>query len=300
MSCFSNTPAYPLVQNVRDRIEKLTRQKADLEKQYPGLAHLLVSGTQLGTNTVGTDVLIARVAALSTVLSNVQAQASQVMDLEPRISELERRRAEQQKTYESVMARLEQQQRDESMVAGKVINMSQVQEPDPARTGLQEDDEACWRGSRRLHWHGAGACLSDRPIPRPQHQTIIGHRAAPPSAGVPEHPGHFVARLAPPAAWLAGPRRGKRAPRQMALVGNGGLAGQPPWRPGTRRNNCRPIRRGCGSGLSAFLRSQNLNLKKPKLVAVTGCEAGRAYRLWPAGWRRRFPRPAMGTCCWWI
>ena len=76
-------------------------------------------------------MLIARVAALSTVLSNVQAQASQVMDLEPKIAELERLRAEQQKTYESVMARLEQQQRDESVVAGKVINMSQVQSPTP-------------------------------------------------------------------------------------------------------------------------------------------------------------------------
>src|SRR5208283_3223747 len=74
------TEAYPLVQNVRDRIEKLTRQKSDLERQFPSLASLLVSGAQLGTNTVGTDVLIARVAALSTVLSNVQAQASQVMD----------------------------------------------------------------------------------------------------------------------------------------------------------------------------------------------------------------------------
>ena len=137
--------AHPLVQNVRDRIEKLTRQKADLEKQYPGLAHLLVSGGQLGTNTVGTDVLIARVAALSTVLSNVQAQASQVMDLEPKIAELERLRTEQQKTYESVMARLEQQQRDESTGRRQGDQHEPGAKSDAARTGLQEDDEAGWR-----------------------------------------------------------------------------------------------------------------------------------------------------------
>ena len=101
------------------------------------------------------------------MLSNVQAQATQVMELEPKITELERLHTEQQKAYESVMARLEQQQRDESLAAGKVINMSEVQRPDAAGTGLQEADEARWRGSCRLRWHGAGARLSDRPISRP-------------------------------------------------------------------------------------------------------------------------------------
>ena len=125
------TGAHPLVLNVQDRIEKLTRQKADLEQQYPGLASLLVSGARLGTNTVGTEVLAARAAALSTVLSNVQAQAAQVMDLEPQIADLQRLRAEQQKAYESVIARIEQQQRDESLVSGRVMNMSQVQSPTP-------------------------------------------------------------------------------------------------------------------------------------------------------------------------
>jgi hypothetical protein len=124
------TAAYPLVQNVRDRIEQLTRQKADLEDHYPGLKHILVGGTQLGTNTVGTEVLVARVAARSAVLSNVQAQASQIMDLQPKISELERRRAEEQRAYEAVMGRLDQQQRNESMVAGKDLNMSNVESRD--------------------------------------------------------------------------------------------------------------------------------------------------------------------------
>src|ERR1019366_127909 len=98
----------------------LTDQKADLEEQYHGLVHEPGSSAQVGTNTVATEVLIARVAALSTMLSNVQAQASQGMDLEPKIADLQRLRAEQQRTYESVMARIEQQHRDESLVAGKV------------------------------------------------------------------------------------------------------------------------------------------------------------------------------------
>ena len=70
------TEDFPLVRNVRDRIGKLTRQKADLEQQYPSLVHRPVDPEHGVTNTVGTDVLIARVAALGTVLSNLQVQAS--------------------------------------------------------------------------------------------------------------------------------------------------------------------------------------------------------------------------------
>ena len=127
----------------------------------------------MGTNTVGTDVLVARVAALGTVLSNVQAQATQVMDLEPKIAELERLRAEQQKTYESVMARLEQQQRDESMVAGKVINMSQVQSPTPPGLDYKKMMKLVGVVLAGCIGHGAGPGLSDRPIPRPQHQDVL-------------------------------------------------------------------------------------------------------------------------------
>ena len=195
--------AYPLVQNVRERIQKLTRQKADLEQQYPALAHLLLSAAHGSTNTVGTDVLMARVAALGIILSNLQAQATQVMDLEPKIAELERLRAEHQKTYELVMARLEQQQRDESLVAGKVVNMSEVQSPTPP--GLDNKKMKKLVGMVLAGCIGMGLGLAflidlflDRSIKR-----VFGHRAAPPSAGVPEHSGHFLCRVAPPAA-LAG------------------------------------------------------------------------------------------------
>ena len=44
--------SHPLVQDVRSRIGKVTRQKADLEQQYPGLVHYLAGPGRRGTNTV--------------------------------------------------------------------------------------------------------------------------------------------------------------------------------------------------------------------------------------------------------
>jgi hypothetical protein len=60
---------------------KLVRGSTKLEQQYPALAHPLVEPAYGGTNNVGMDVLIARVASLGTVLSNLQAQASHAMPL---------------------------------------------------------------------------------------------------------------------------------------------------------------------------------------------------------------------------
>ena len=267
------TEAYPLVQNVRDRIEKLTRQKADLEKQYPGLTHLLVSGAQLGTNTVSTEVLIARVAALSSVLSNVQAQASQVMDLEPKIADLQRLRTEQQKTYESMMARIEQQQRDESLVSGKVINMSPVQSPTPPRLDYKKLMKLV--GVVLAGCIGMGLGLAflidqflDRSIKR--SSDIERHLRLPVFLSIPDTSCAGWLRLP---RWPAFLRPGKSAaPNEVG--GNGaGQAGSAlvPWDPA---NQLLSYTEGLRERIISYFEVHNLNHKKPKLVAVTGCDSG--------------------------
>ena len=62
--------------------------------------------------------LHARVAALGIILSNVQAEATRVLDMEPQIAELERLHTEQQKSYDLVVAGLEQSKKSESMGRG--------------------------------------------------------------------------------------------------------------------------------------------------------------------------------------
>jgi hypothetical protein len=75
------TESFPLVRDVRERIGKLTRQKADLERQYPALTDHLSGPGNERTSSVGTDVLIARVNTMGTLLSNLQAQASHVISV---------------------------------------------------------------------------------------------------------------------------------------------------------------------------------------------------------------------------
>ena len=227
----------------------------------------------MGTNTVGTDVLKARVAALSTVLSNVQAQASQVMDLEPKIAELERLRAEQQRTYESVMARLEQQQRDESMVAGKVINMSQVQSPTPP--GLDYKKMMKLVGVVLAGCIGMGLGLAflidqflDRSIKR--SSDIERHLRLPVFLSIPDTSWAGWLRLP---RWLAGLRRGKGAAPNGAGGNGAGQAGTAlaPWDPA---HQLQTYTEGLRERIISYFEVHNLNLKKPKLVAVTGCGDG--------------------------
>ena len=272
------TEAYPLVQNVGDRIEKLNRQKADLETQYPGLANLLLSAGHGSTNTVGTDVLVARVAALGMILSNLQAQATHVMDLEPKIAELERLRAEHQKAYESVMTRLEQQQRDESMVAGKVINMSEVQSPTPP--GLDYKKMMKLVGVVLAGCIGLGLGLAflidqflDRSIRR--SSDIERHLRLPVFLEFPfrtlHGPGGFACRR----GWAVSCEAG-RAPHQIGGGGNGAGHGESalvPWDPA---HQLQTYAEGLRERVISYFEVQNLNLKKPKLVGVTGCGGGGA------------------------
>jgi hypothetical protein len=193
-------------------------------------------------------VLKARIAAFGIILSNLQAQATQVMDLEPKIAELERLKAEHQKTYEMVTARLEQQQRDESLLAGKVVNMSEVQSPTPP--GLDSKKVKKLVGMVLAGCIGMGLGLAflidlflDRSIKR--SSDIERHLRLPCFW----HPDTLVGWHRRAVAGGAG-----KAPRQTGLAATGTAGLEPLWRHGTRHINCEAIQRGCGSGSSAILR----------------------------------------------
>ena len=70
---------------------------------------MALSSGRGATNALGGDVSAqmidvkrfhARVTALGNILSNVQAEATRVLDKEPQITELERQHSEQQKSYD--------------------------------------------------------------------------------------------------------------------------------------------------------------------------------------------------------
>ena len=267
------TEAYPMVQTVRSRMQNVAKERAELEQRYPALVHVLPGTGQTGTNAVGTEVLEARVLALGMVLSNVQAQASHVMDLEPRIAELERLRTEQERAYSSLLARFDQQQRDESMVAGKVLNISQVQSPTPP--GLDYKKMLKLVGAVLVGCIGLGlglAFLIDQFVDRSIKHTsdVERHLHLPVFLSIPDTSWGGWLRLP---SWFPTLRPANGASHNGA-ASNGSSANGSALIHWDAKAQLTHYVEGLRERVISHFEVQNLNNKKPKLVGVTGCGVG--------------------------
>ena len=134
------TEAHPQVRALRSQIADLAGQKSALEQQYPALTNLGLATVQNNTNSFGVDIgsevthikaLSARVHIIGVLLSNVQSEASSVMALEPAIAELQRQRDSEEANYRYYLSTIEQAQMGETLGPGKVTNMSIVERPTP-------------------------------------------------------------------------------------------------------------------------------------------------------------------------
>lgn len=268
--------AFPLVQTVRGQMAALSKQKAELEQAFPALKQIVLGSGRGATNALGGDVSAqmidvkrfhARVGALGIILSNIQAEASSVLDKEPQIAELERLRNEQQKSYDLVVANLEQTRKGESMVAGNVINMSVVQNPTPPKLDYKKLLKMV--GAVLAGCIGMGVGLAflidlvlDRTIKR--SLDVERHLRMPVWLTIPDT--EWTNRLR--WGWLPGrwARRAKQAAAtpapQMAVV---------PW---DATHHLQSYAEGLRERIMTFFEIRDMNSKKPKLVAVTGCGRG--------------------------
>jgi polysaccharide biosynthesis transport protein len=271
------TDAYPLVQTVKSQIEKLKRQKSDMEREVPALARLGIGSGRGGTNSFGSDVtselsnirrLTARVNYIGSVITNIEAQAAQVLEIEPRIKELERQHDLQETNYQSIAGLVRQALVSKDLGAGKV-NMSIVQQPTPPSLDAKK--------LRKLVVGAFGACVAcglalaflidyvlNRTIRRPADiERYLRLRVV---LTVPDTSWRRRLRL----PWLSGAWRGKDTPStEPGGNGTGHVeTGLLPWSPG---QHLQTYAEGLRERLITYFEVNNLNLKKPKLVAVTGC-----------------------------
>jgi uncharacterized protein involved in exopolysaccharide biosynthesis/Mrp family chromosome partitioning ATPase len=273
--------AHPLVQTVRGQMATLLKQKAELEQAFPALKQVALGSGRGATNALGGDLsaqgldlkrLRARVGALEMILSNVQAEATRVLDKEPQIAELERQRNEQQKSYDLVVANLEQAQKGESMVAGNVINMSVVQTPTPP--GLDYKKLLKLVGAVLAGCIGLGVGLAflidlmlDRTIKR--SLDVERHLRLPVWLTIPDTEWTHRLRW----GWLPG-RRARRAKQATAASGNGSGAAQMAVAPWDATHHLQSYAEGLRERIMTYFEVRDLHAKKPKLVAVTGCDRG--------------------------
>jgi polysaccharide biosynthesis transport protein len=270
------TDAYPLVQTVKSQIEKLRGQKADLERQFPALARLGAGTSRGGTNTFGAGVaddlagirrLTARVNYIGSVISNIQAQATRVLEIEPRLNQVQRQRDLLETNYQSVASMVQQSLVGKDLGAGKV-NMSIVQRPTSPSLDtkkLRKIVMGAFGGSVAC---GLGlAFLFD----------LVINRTIRCPADIERHLRMRVFLTVPDTSWrkrlrlpggLAG-LLGQKPPPEPGASGAGPAeTGLLPWTPG---HHLQTYAEGLRERLITYFEVNNLNLKKPKLVALTGC-----------------------------
>jgi len=272
------TPAYPSVQRVKAQIEKLTKQKSEIERTNPALAYVALSTTRAGTNSPGTDIASelaeirrfnARVSALGNILSNIQNQASDVLEAEPKIAEAQRRRDEEQKRYDFAMESLEATHRGQSEHAGTANNISIVQSPTPA--SLDSKKLMKLLGAVFMGCFGLGLVLAfaldfvlDRSIKRPVD--VERHLRLPVFLTIPDTT--WSALLGLP--WASKDRDG--GGQQLAQAAAESASTEVAiWDP---ESPLKPYSEGLRERLMTYFEVRNMNLKKPKLVGVTACNKG--------------------------
>lgn len=290
------TPANSFVQDIRARITAQEQRKKQLEQANPGLLAIQVTIT----NSVGTSRmddprtgiaaesarvqgLESRVKVLKDQLQQVKTSAAALANDEGTITELQRRLQLQETNYTRFAQSLDQSQIDEKLGAGKVSNISTIQEP----TAPLADRKKLLQFMAGVLFGGIAAAFGfpfliefylDNSIKRPiEVQTKIG---LPLFISIPRLSLGEKKRLKErnQAALLAEGASNNSAdhaemPSSVSNPGEivvSGKAEMAPWDP---RHILRPFCEALRDGLITFFEVNNLT-HKPKLVAVTSCSHG--------------------------
>ena len=139
------TPASPLVKEVQQQIATNAATKQNLEKLYPALLATAFAITNNSAGVPAADAhaalanemaqvsgLEARLKVLKDQLAQYQKKGAALVDAEGSIMDLERQLQIQETNYTRFAQSLEQAQIEARLGAGKVSNISTIQEPTPA------------------------------------------------------------------------------------------------------------------------------------------------------------------------
>jgi uncharacterized protein involved in exopolysaccharide biosynthesis/Mrp family chromosome partitioning ATPase len=275
------------VRHVQQRVTDLETRKAALESEHPQLVRLAPVAVDapkppvdLGMEALRVAGLEARIKVLTDHLEQVRTAATRVMDVEPTILELQRKREVDEANFRFYSTSLEQARMGESLGAGKITNITVVQTPSPPGRDLGEIQKpmllillvGCLGGF-------AWGFVSDRFL----NQTIKGvvdierHLQVPLFITVPDLGWRKSARAlksgrnghAPPALPAAGEApAGDASRREMA-----------PWE---AEHGLYAYFEGLRDRLITHFEIRGMN-HKPKLVAVTSCTPGAGVTTTAAG-----------------
>lgn len=275
------------VLHLRQQLTEADRRKKELEVAYPEVARLApVKQVDLSTETLRVAALEAKIKVLAGQLDEVREDASRVMDAEPAISELQRRKEVEDNSYRFYSSSLEQARIDESLGTGEITNISVVQTPSPPARDLERVLKpmmilllmGCFAGfglgfiSERI-FDRTIKCVADveRQVRVPLYLSV---------PDITWQPGFHLPRFA---------RNGFHPPGATAGTVNGALPGgdgRPatamavaPWSP---QHVLRSYFEGLRDRLVSYSEVRGLD-HKPKMVAVTSYHGGAGVTTMAAG-----------------
>jgi uncharacterized protein involved in exopolysaccharide biosynthesis/Mrp family chromosome partitioning ATPase len=272
------TENHPILGGVIERIQKLSARKLEMETKFPELALFGITAGRGATN--GTDAvaaaleikgLKAKVTALEEYLRSIETEASQVMAVQPMIARLTRVQAEQQKSYNFAERRLEAIRNARENADKAVSDMSLVDPPSPPKIDYKKFMKLI--GIALGGSIGFGFALAflidlvlDRTIRRStdveKHLHLPVFLSIPDTAWTPKLAWPWQKRAGANANGNSHWANGEEDEEETALA---------PWKPG---NDMQTHAEGLRERLLTYFEVNNLNLKKPKLVALTGCGSG--------------------------
>lgn len=135
---FFFTEENPLVKRLQAQIDQTEKEKRKMEAEHPKLAAL--SSAFAGTNAATLDLpaeaarvasLAVKIKVLNDQLQKTSAEATRIVEAEPRMTQLQRKKELEEAAYRYYSSSLEQARVDESLGIGKITNLSVVQAPSP-------------------------------------------------------------------------------------------------------------------------------------------------------------------------
>jgi uncharacterized protein involved in exopolysaccharide biosynthesis/Mrp family chromosome partitioning ATPase len=280
------------VLNVLQQVSEAEGRKKELEVIYPQLTRLApLSATDAPRNQVDLSAESRRVAALEAKIKWLASQleiartdASRVMDAEPAIAQLQRKKEVEENSYRLISSRLEQARDDETLGAGKITNISVVQTPSPPARDLKVVLKrmliifliGCFGG------FGLGF-VSERILDRTIKCVADVERQVrvPLFLSVPDttwKPGFHLPRSARIGHQNPVATNGKGEPRKSDASPAIGTAVSL-WNP---HHTLRPHFEGLRDRLITYFEVHAMN-HKPKMVAVTSCNGGAGVTTMAAG-----------------
>jgi uncharacterized protein involved in exopolysaccharide biosynthesis/Mrp family chromosome partitioning ATPase len=263
------TPENRLVKLNGLQLEELQREMRALELKHPGIAAVVsVTGAPQDGPVINLGFEQARLAGINARAETLQAQfqalqerAGRLLEMEPAIAALDRRKEVQEANYKYFEASLEKSRIDEALDPSKIPNISVVQKPTPASRSLSNLAKVI------LAIAGGGSALgiaSAMLIELLVDQTV-------------KRPLELETRLRIPLL-LSIPYFGENA-RTSALrpalellteSGRGSSLTIAAWEIG---HDLRPFAEAIRDRLVLYFEMNGIH-RRPKLVAVTGCSAG--------------------------